>query len=390
MKKYVLSTIQMMKKVFLLLTMAISFVANSQITTQKLIAGQADQNANSFVYALPMVKFKVDVWVEKTDHLRGPYASFADELLGISDVTEYNSSTYKIKNVSLTAVYVPDPNQIYAIQLDGLSGKSEISKYISVSETGLLAGISPISANEEIENKIVVEKVIEGSREFSYYADANLVEKVDTILRRVDIDTATIEKVTLKRYSVEKDLATRAQDAATFLMQIRNNRFQLISGYSEVPYTADALLLMNSELKELEKDYMALFTGKKLVTDQHHILYYTPKENESSVISPIFKFSKETGLNFLLDGGGESVNIAIKSSGLSDKLSDISTSSVVKGVVYRMPETAEIWVKYGEQEFDKQILTIPQLGKLQSIPLKESSFELYPSTGGLKMLEIKE
>jgi hypothetical protein len=47
-------------------------------------------------------------------------------------------------------------------------------------------------------------------------------------------------------------------------------------------------------------------------------------------------------------------------------------------------------VKYGEQEFDKQILTIPQLGKLQSIPLKESSFELYPSTGGLKMLEIKE
>jgi hypothetical protein len=36
------------------------------------------------------------------------------------------------------------------------------------------------------------------------------------------------------------------------------------------------------------------------------------------------------------------------------------------------------------------MMNIPQLGKLQSIQLNQNSFELYPTTGGIKMLEIKE
>jgi hypothetical protein len=257
-------------------------------------------------------------------------------------------------------------------------------------ESGLFGGIGHPLAKQEAQEQLVYEKVLKGSRDFNYYADANLVDKVDTIIRRVDIDTATIEKAILKRYSVEKDIATRAQDAATYLMEIRKNRFELISGYNEVAYTAGALDIMNSELKQMENDYLALFAGKKVITDQHYVFYFTPDGDQPNIISPIFKFSEESGIGYLTSGAGEKVSIAIKSNGLAEQINDISIASPVKGVIYRIPESAEVWIKYGSLEYDKQMMNIPQLGKLQSIQLNQNSFELYPTTGGIKMLEIKE
>lgn len=379
-----------MKKLFLIVFILIGFISQAQITTTKVTAASSAGNSNALVYALPELKIRVDVWVEKTDFIKGPYSTYANKLLGISNIIEYDYSNYQIRNIHISTEYVPDPNHLYAIAPGEQSGRSEISKYIKVNESGLFGGMSSTDPSSEPQQNKVFEKIVKGNRNFNYYADANLVEKVDTIIRRVDIDTATIEKAILKRYNVEKDIATRAQDAATYLMEIRKNRFELISGYHEVAYSSGALSIMNNELKQMENDYLALFAGKQLLSDQHFVFYFTPDGSQPNIIAPIFKFSEESGVGYLTSSGGEKVSIAIKSNGLAEQMSDISANSQVSGIIYRIPETAEVWVKYGSQEFDKQILNIPQLGKLQNIQLNQNSFELHPGTGGIKMLEIRE
>lgn len=378
-----------MKKLFLFAILISSILAQAQITTTKVKPGAADNQSNELVYALPEAKIRVDVWVEKIDFLKGPYSTYANKLLGINDIIEYNHSNYSIKNIKISTEYTPDPQQLYSMSLGELSGKSEVSKFITMEESGLFGGITAQQSDEMSNDGKVFEQLVKGSRNFNYYADANLVEKVDTIIRRVDIDTATIEKATLKRYSVEKDMETRAQDAATYLMEIRKNRFELISGYNEVAYNAGAINIMNDELKKMENDYLALFAGKQLISDQHFVFYFTPDGTQPNIIAPIFKFSEESGVGYLTSNGGEKVSIAIKSNGLAEHLNDIPTTTPVRGVIYRVPESAEVWVKYGSHEFDKQLITIPQLGKLQSIQINQNTFELHPSTGGIKLLEIK-
>jgi len=380
-----------MKKVLLGFLVFVVFVSQAQVKTQKVQASDNYSASNGIVYALPKVVIRLDVWIEKTDHIKGPYSTYASRLLGLSNVIESNTQSYVLKSVDISTTAIPDADQMYFIDLGDMTGKSDNPRFIQMSESGLFGGLG--LANEESSQSSQqrpIEIVVKGDRDFHYYADANLVDKIDTIIRRVDVDTATIEKATIKRTSIEKNTSQRAQDAATYYMEIRKNRMELISGFQEVAYSPGTLGLMNAELKQMEDDYLALFAGKTQLTDEHYVFYYTPSSEQANIIAPIFKFSPQTGFNYISSGTGEKVSIAIKSSGLSESISDVDVSGVIDGIVYRFPETAEVWVKYGAKTFDNQMMVIPQLGRLQSIQIGQNIFQLHSATGGLKVLEYKK
>ena len=379
-----------MRKIFLVSLLALASISFAQVYTQKVNPSETYTSANGVVYALPETVIRLDVWIEKTEFIQGPYASYANRLLGLSNVITSNNSAYNISSVKITESQIPDPNQLFFMNLGEINGKPENITFLQMSESGLFAGMTNVSPESVSATSNLVERVEKGNRDFRYFADANLVVKVDTIIRRVDIDTTTIEKVILKRSTIEKDISQRAQDAATYFMEIRKNRIELISGFQEVAYSAGALELMNAELKQMEDDYLELFAGKVLVSDEHYVFYYTPTTSQANIIDPVFKFSKEKGMTNLSVSGGEKVSIAIKSNGLAEKLADADVDSPVNGIVYRFPETAEVWIKYGSQEFSKQLLQIPQLGRLQVVNPGQNVFELHPSSGGIKVLEIRK
>ena len=379
-----------MKKICIGLLSLISFFSWAQVSTIKVNPTETFASSNGVVYALPKVSFKIDVWVTKTDYIKGPYHNYASKLLGVEDVISNNYVTYAIKDLKISSEFTPDSDQLYFLNLGEISGKTTNIKLLQMNEEGIFGGIIARETTEDIKVKDrLVEEIRTGNRDFRYFADANLIEKVDTIIRRVDIDTSTIEKAILKRYSIEKDLNQRAQDAATLLMEIRKNRLELISGFQEVAYEAGALSLMNQELKLMENDYLSLFIGKKLVTDEHYVFYFTPLADQPNIISPVFKFSENIGIEPLTGSAGEKVSVAIKSHGLADNMVNMNVNGNIPGIVYRFPESAEVWLKYDTQEFDRQLMTIPQLGKLQKLQLDNNIFELHPTTGGLKLLEVR-
>lgn len=380
-----------MKKTLLLLFAGMQLILSAQISSRKISASGAELGSKGVVYALPKAVIRVDVWVEKTTYTKGPYASYARDLLGLQTNTAQGDS-YQLRNIQLSCTHAPDEQEMYYAFLGNFAGKSAYSQAIKFDETGAFAGISmqnnsptPSSAVTTALQSITNET---GRPPFKYYADLNTKDIVDTVYVRVDVDTAVIQKASLKHTTIQKDINARAMDAAKRYMQIHKKRIDLVSGYQEIAYDGAALKLMNEELLKLEDEYLSLFAGSYKVSDEHYSFYCVPQTGQNNTRIPVFNFSTNAGPQ--RQGGGQAVNIVIKSNALDAQLRNIKSSGNIEGLVYRLPQTAEVWAEYQGRSYDAQMMRIPQLGVIRAANIEDGSFELYPSTGGVKMIEIKK
>ncbi len=122
--------------------------------------------------------------------------------------------------------------------------------------------------------------MLEGNEDFSYYADYNRKKKIDTVVRKISIDTVTINRFLFKTSWVDKSDKEKANEAAQQILEIREARFHLISGYQEVNY-GESMKYMNNQLKELENNYLELFLGKEVKTTDIQTVYYIPKKDKT-------------------------------------------------------------------------------------------------------------
>ncbi len=364
-------------------------VLQAQISSRK-ISGAGELGTKGVVYTLPKTVVKVDVWVEKTTYTKGPYASYARDLLGLEDVVKSDGQRYVIRNMQLSYEHVPDEDQMYYAFLGNFSSKSDISKAVMFDENGAFAGVSlnPMVQREAMISSPVVKSKTQTQAPFKYYADLNEKEITDTVYVRVDVDTAVIQKASLKHTTIQKDMNARALDAAKRYMNIHNKRIDLVSGYQEISYDGEAIKLMNQELLKLEDEYLSLFAGSYKVSDEHYTFYCTPRTKQNNTRIPAFYFSESSGPQ--RQGGGQAVNIVIKSDDISSHISDVSTSGNIEGLVYRVPQSAQVSVEYQGRSYDAKIMPLPQLGVIRTANIEGGGFEIYPSTGGVKMIEIKK
>ncbi len=379
-----------MKKIALLLFVFTGLVLQAQISSRK-ISGAGELGTKGVIYTLPKTVIKVDVWVEKTSYTKGPYASYAKDLLGLNNMITSDGQRYAIRNMQLSYEHVPDEDQMYYAFLGNLSGRSDISKAVIFDENGAFAGISlnPIEKIGATTSAPIVKHKTQNQTPFKYHADLNQKQITDTVYVRVDVDTAVIQKASLKHTTIQKDINARALDAAKRYMNVHNKRIDLLSGYQEIAYDGDAIRVMNQELLKLEDEYLSLFAGSYKVSDEHYTFYCTPRSKQNNTRIPAFYFSESSGPQ--QQGGGKAVNIVIKSSNdVSSHISDVNTSGNIEGLVYRVPQTAEVSVEYQGRSYDAKIIPLPQLGVIRAANIEGGGFEIYPSTGGVKMIEIRK
>ena len=74
-------------------------------------------------------------------------------------------------------------------------------------------------------------------------------------------------------------MTEKANEAAQKILEIREARFHLISGYQEVNY-GESMEYMNDQLKELENDYLELFLGKEVKSTGIQTIYYIPEKDK--------------------------------------------------------------------------------------------------------------
>ena len=372
-----------------------------QINVLRIDNNAAPQTKEGIFYSLPRTVVKVEVKIDRAENYKGPYADFALRFLGLKNVIVANTIDYKISDITITTYPEPDPDQYYFVELGDKISKGEKAGMLSLSDAGIILGTLQ-ERDDTLINSSQPAKTEELPAEmdkdafgelFKYSADVSVFEKVDTIIRKINIDTMTVERQYYKRTMIEKSPEQKAKEAADYISKIKDNRFNLLSGTQEVNYNKETLEYMDTQLKTMEKEYLKLFTGISLHKSLTFSYKYIPIPNQINTEIPIFKFLKSRGVIDLDEQGGKVVTIKIQRVGntntVANYLKKAEKDTKIQGFSYRIPELARVTVKLDENTQEETQCLVSQLGVVTSLPANKWMVRFYKETGGIKGLEVQ-
>lgn len=396
MKRRCLSVL-LLQVAFLLTGMA----AFAQLKAYHITGTDVPPGQQGVVYALPRTVVNIEVTIDRIENYKGPYADYALRYLGLKNVVMNNSVEYAISGITITTSPEPDPEQYYFVETGAKQAKGQKAGLLRLSDAGLILGTIP-DPSDSVVKTVIIDKggnlptVSEKDifpEVFKYYADVSVFEKVDTIIRKVSIDTMTMERQFLKRTMVEKSPEQKAKEAADFISKIKDNRFNLITGYQEVNYNRETLEYMDTQLKIMEKEYMKLFTGISVHKTLSFRYKYIPIANQINTEIPIFKFSRTKGTMDLDESGGKVITIKIQRVGntntVSSYLGRAPKEEKEQGIYYRIPELARVIVKLDDNSTEDTQCLVNQLGLVTNLPVDKWKVLFHEETGGIKGLLIE-
>jgi len=322
----------------------------------------------TLVYALPLTVFEIDVAVERTVTIPGPYATFASELLGLSKVNTSENETWQIINIDLKSEDELDPSQFYVVQGTTLMQ----SNAFALKHSGLILDVNP----EVYSNKCISDNQDqEGYPDLVFHdlgVDEYVSYKSDTAYRLVKADTAFVKIPYLVQKKSVPSLEEEASAAAKKLLELREGKHLILTGEANVFPQNEAAI---NEINRLEKEYTELFTGKKWSEIKHYRFWFTPQPSMAGGKTAIFNFSADEGLKNTGNSKNQPVYIEMVASGKTKDLnlvvrpvtskSDIGLSD---RLFYRVPDVADIRITNGSTVFCTARKLVYQFGSIVALP----------------------
>ncbi len=385
----------------IMLHLMVAAAVFAQINVLRIDNNASPQTNEGIFYSLPRTVVKIDVKIDRVENYKGPYADFALRLLGLKNVISANSIYFNISDITISTYPEPDPDQYYFVELSDKLLKGEKAGMLSLSDAGIILGTltTSIDTLSNLTRQVKPGKTPADADKdafgelFKYSADVSVFEKVDTIIRKINIDTMTVERQYYQRTIVEKSPEQKAREAADYISKIKDNRFNLISGAQEVNYNRETLEYMDTQLKTMEKEYLKLFTGISLQKSLTFSYKYIPIPNQINKEIPIFKFLRSKGIIDLDEQGGKVVTINIQRVGntntVATYLNKAQNETKVQGFSYRIPELARVTVKLDENTQEETQCLVSQLGVVTNLPAGKWKVQFHKETGGIKGLEIQ-
>ncbi len=364
------------------------------ITVKPVTHLEAGHSKQGYYYTLPRTVVSVEVTLLKTEKIPGPFARYAETLLGLENVIMRPSEKYSIYDISVNSYAEPDPGAFYFIEIDPKKNQKN-PLAISLTETGLITGINLSKEPEDNLRSRPGERQQEDydtQATFNHFIETNLQEKIDTIVERVRMDTVTIEKETLRRTWVEKTSEVRAQEVADYILDIRNKRFDIINGFAEITYSKEALQYMNEELQKMENDYLELFTGITSQSTMRYRFYYIPEKNEAGNPRELFHFDEGLGLISEPTATSQTIEMTVSRDYATRQMGVFTLDPAGKkpteqGIFYRIPEHGIVTISNNTSILADARLIVNQFGIITSLPPEDLKVEFDPMTGSLKSVD---
>jgi hypothetical protein len=360
----------------------------AQIRVTHITSPEQINGKNGIVYSLPRTQLVVELGIVKAQQFAGPLAEYASEFLGINNVILKDAVSYSIDKAAIVPVNEPDPDQVYLIEKED---KSQGETWISFgTEPPLMTmeyfqkGMGP--AGFSTWNKDLY-MTAEAGKLFKKYTDSPTREIIDTVTRRVSIDTLVYQQQIFKRYREEYSDREKAQDAADHITQIEHDKYNLLIGYPETAYSKDALEFMLNELEKQRLDYLKLFTGVTVNETLKFIYPISPepgRENQEYVVTG---FSKTGGI--VAPEGQNQVILSLKSNDEGGKTPDPPSGQTVTGLVYELPKPFLAVLNFQGKELVSRKVDVLQLGTKMSLPstFKKIEFDLH--TGAVRSVVLE-
>mgnify|MGYP001035145180 CR=1 FL=1 len=363
--------------------------AFGQITVTPIKGGKS-QESPGFYYALPRNYIKIDFIFEKNQRYKGPYADFTSRILGVDDYIKQDETRYTILDVIISVHTEPDPEAYYFIEFDERSSRDIRTMVFSMQPDGILMAVDDVDQHFA-QPQTTIEKTFVNAPEtkrFNYFAERNLYQRIDTIVRRITIDTTVIRRNILQSSWVDRNPEQKARAAADHIHRIRESRYNLISGYQEINY-GQSIVYMDQQLLELENEYLSLFLGKEFRSIEEYTHYYLPEKGKTGM-QALLRFSETSGF----DNGqnrGEQIQIRLEPTGNTELIApenrNLGNIKLTNSLYYRIPEYVEVSLMINGTLWTKQRLPISQMGVLSVAPVTRNLMIFDPETGGIRTLK---
>lgn len=361
--------------------------SHQPITSENIQRMEPGIPGNAFYYALPRTVIVIDVEVRETTKTPGPYAAFAGSFLGLEDVIFSHAKHFEISGISVNAFTEPDPDHLYYVTVPDETPDF----FLSMCEAGIIYSMNK-AGNEDRTGKPIANgrefRQFDAGMTFHYDTDGNLMEQADASDPFGRTDTLNLKRQTLRRSWIEKGLELRAREVADYIMEIREKKFDLISGFQEINYSKEALEYMYSEMDRLEGDYLDLFTGIVSTRTKKYRFIHRPIREEAASRHNLFGFSTSNGV--LGTSEGIPVSISYQRSRTSDALQQQirrhadNRRRTGKGLHHRIPEYADVVIHLGTEKIAESRKIISQFGIVTHLPPANKAIEFHPQTGSIK------
>lgn len=339
MKKLVISTI---------LCALVATEAAAQVKAYK--AGERSDESNAVAYALPRSVVKVRVVTEKESVRVGPYARFAQKLLGVMAPLA-DKDVYTIKSATLATATEADPSEIYALDNPD---KSPLRIY-DVTPEGLIA-MTP-------EGMAAVPSAFAACPAEPCRNEAGLCR----VVSHVGSDTSFVKFAVDRRSLAEKSPESMAMDAANAIFSLRKHRFDLVTGEAGENVFGDGLKAALDEIDRLEQEYLALFLGKQFRRTVVREYEVVPSADDTNVI--VCRFSDNGGLLPSTDLSGRPVVLELTPEKKAQS-AVLNRKKEARGTIYyKIADVVNCRLLDGNREIAQGRLPLYQFGVTAEMPV---------------------
>jgi hypothetical protein len=345
-----------------------SCTVSSKILTVK-VGEEPEEFSQQVIYSLPQTLFKVNIQLEKKVAIPGPYYLYAEHFLGLKDVISEPGISYRIKNVSVESFSEPDPEQFYSINT--IKGDFNASGILELSKQGYI-----LDPNYFIKQKYGVFKSEMDNEEFislnRLVISENLKTVTDTLYKTIITDSSFIQIPVLLSQTEAKTLEQKAKEAADLIINIRNEKFYMLTETIDYVPDGESLEIAVKELEKMESDYIQAFTGRILKEFMTYSFIVSPDTENVIEQYPLAFFSTSTGVSEDEDNG---LPLFFKFSPqnkvkmINEMNTSLEKKEDVNQVYYRIPDVAEISVLLGNYELYKSRTSVWQAGAIVSVPV---------------------
>jgi len=401
-----------MKKILSLIILGVSILSVyaqkdvSNVGEVTPVKSNLNFDGTQIVYALPKNFIRIELTIQKTQLIRGPYASYAAKYLNINEgVIGSNNSYYSISNTKFLRYSVVDSTKFFSI---GRINPFNIPE-IKLNVDGVILSYNSDSKVEGYEAKSCPDIFPEQEFEDELFVDMGvhpfLSEKSETLYRTVKTDSNEMKMPYTQKKLVPTSEEQNAEEAAAFIRKLRKRKAKLLMGWSGEVNEVDgaAMKIMIEELKNLEDSYLELFMGREQTIEHKYYFDFEPESNVIQEQAIICFFSSKNGISSNKSDArrGDYEPIILKSSMLGNvpkpklKLMDNSgktPTAIHYGLYYRIPGRVKLTLKTKNTILAQQQLQIAQKGQVVPLPgeyLVDRKFaiDFYPETGGLKSIK---
>ncbi len=328
------------------------------------------------IYTLPKNVIRVDAEIIENNFKKGPFAEYADQYLGISNVALKDSFHYTLDKISISIYSEPDSDEIYLIN----AGKKKRLPSILLTSQGIIQSINASPTSEYYELAKNKSAQFNQSELDDYFVPLTKGQylKNDTVFKTIQTDSSTIRIPVVNKSYVAKTNKDKAHDLAKILLDMREEKFSMLIGDLEEFPEGETFQTIMKEFEKLEKDYLPLFTGTTSIkkhTIQKDITPLHPDKQENQLY-PVFAFNQKDGF-IDLKGANEQdivyleISPATKVAELNKLYQQLDTSSSKKhGVYYRVPEMVILTIKTLDKELMHGRTPLAQHGNIARQPLQ--------------------